>query len=144
MKLKFNYNQIDKIVDSYLIEALEQYSIFTFSGPLGVGKTALIKKFLLRCGIKDNIVSPTFNYVYSYKNNKGQTFNHFDLYRIDSLQTFLGTGFDEFLYKPKNYNLIEWPEVIRPLLEEKSIKDKVFNIYLEYVQNDTDCRILKF
>jgi len=143
MKLKFSYDEIDKIVDLYLVPALKQYSIFTFSGPLGVGKTSLIKKFLLHCGVKNNIVSPTFNYLYSYENDKGQIFNHFDLYRIDSLEAFLGVGFDEFLYKRENYNLIEWPEIIKPLLDEKVLKKRVFNIYLEYMQDCFNCRLLK-
>lgn len=143
MEIKFNINQVDEIIKKYLIPALKDYKIFTFTGPLGAGKTTLIKSFLYNCGVEQNITSPTFNYVNTYKNNKGQIFNHFDLYRIDSVDDFLATGFDEFLYRSNEYNLIEWPSVINSLLNDKSVKEKVFSIVLKYVDNDPELRIIK-
>ena len=143
MEVKFNINQIDEIVDKYLVQALKNHTIFTFAGPLGAGKTTLIKAFLRRCGIKQDITSPTFNYVNTYQNDKKQIFNHFDLYRIDSINNFLSTGFDEFLYRSNEFNLIEWPGIIKPLLDDKSIKDKVFSVVLEHVEDCPELRILK-
>lgn len=143
MKIKFNINQIDEIVEKYLMPALKDYTIFTFTGPLGVGKTTLIKSFLRHCGVTDNITSPTFNYVNTYKNKKGQVFNHFDLYRINNLNDFLATGFDEFLNNPNEYNLIEWPGVIEKLLEDKNRKNRVFNIILKHLPDLPHLRLLE-
>ena len=95
---------------------LKRCRIITFTGPLGAGKTTLAQSLLRAQGVTEPITSPTFTYVNAYKNKRGETFYHFDLYRIDSLHNFLAQGFEEYLYSPKSWALIEWPEVIAPLL----------------------------
>lgn len=90
--------------------------IFTFSGPLGAGKTTTIKALLRNCGVTETITSPTFTYVNIYSNSSDDHFYHFDLYRIGSIEEFQSQGFDEYLYQPKSWAFIEWPEVIKPLL----------------------------
>jgi len=99
-----------------LKKLMGQYQIFAISGPLGAGKTTTIKALLRSCGVTGPITSPTFTYVNEYKNNQGEYFYHFDLYRIGSLQEFQAQGFDEYLYQSNSWSFIEWPEVIKPLL----------------------------
>jgi tRNA threonylcarbamoyladenosine biosynthesis protein TsaE len=95
-----------------------QCTIFTFTGLLGAGKTTIIRELLRSWGVKAPITSPTFNYVNAYQNAKGEHFYHFDLYRIESLEEFVESGFDEYLYAPDSWVLIEWPDVIEALLKE--------------------------
>ncbi len=95
---------------------LNKCSVITFTGPLGAGKTTLIKELLKQYAIQETVTSPTFTYMNVYENSQGQTFYHFDLYRIESLQEFQEAGFDEYLYEPGSFALIEWPEHIMPLL----------------------------
>ena len=132
---------IEKIVKKYLIPRLKNHTIFTFRGPLGAGKTTLIKAFLQQCGVTQVVTSPTFTYVNTYTNNKGQKFNHFDLYRLPSLESFLELGFDEYFYESiktgNSWNLIEWPEIIKSLLKDKNLKQTVYNIYLNYNANNS-------
>ena len=149
METKYRLDQIEKIVKELLIPRLDKFTTFTFTGPLGAGKTTLIKDFLKFCGVKDIITSPTFNYVNTYTNEKEQKFNHFDLYRITSVDSFIDLGFDEYLQKninsaEKSWNLIEWPEIIKPLLEQNSIKQTVCNIYLNYDGDNFNNRIITF
>jgi len=106
-------------------------AVFTFVGPLGVGKTTLIGTLLRECGIDADIQSPTFTYLNTYVNAKGETFYHFDLYRLKSRADFTAAGFDEYLYEPASWALIEWPEIIMPLL-----KKRVINCVLEYAGED--------
>lgn len=95
-----------------------QISVYTFSGPLGAGKTTLIGQLLEVAGVTSPVISPTFTYVRIYHVGE-YTFYHFDLYRIHSLDDFYSLGFDEYLYAPRSWSCIEWPEIISPLLKER-------------------------
>ncbi len=120
-----------------LKKLLKKYPVMTFTGSLGTGKTTLIQELLQQCGVKERVTSPTFTYVNRYGNDHGSIFYHFDLYRIDRLNDFRGAGFDEYLYAPNSYTLIEWPEHIMPLL-----KERVCHIELDY-HDDPEKRVMK-
>ena len=107
------------LVTHYLRERMNSSAIFTFTGELGAGKTTLIKAFLKECGVTQAVTSPTFTYVNVYENQQGQIFYHFDLYRIKTVDDFIAAGFNEYLYQPNSWSLIEWPDVITPLLNER-------------------------
>ncbi len=111
----YSKDQIDQIVQE-LITLSKRCKVFTFNGPLGAGKTTLIRAFLQHMGVAQPVTSPTFTYVNAYENPQGQMFYHFDLYRIQTLDAFIAAGFNEYLYTPTSWALIEWPEVIMPLL----------------------------
>jgi len=116
----FGEEDISQIAD-YLSEQLKDCKIMVFSGPLGAGKTTLIRALLRKCGITEPMItSPTFIYINRYKNDEGQTFYHFDLYRIESVADFLEAGFDEYFEEPDSWCFIEWPEVIMQILPEKT------------------------
>lgn len=111
-------------------------SVITFTGPLGAGKTTLIAQLLHQAGINEPITSPTFTYVNEYRNEAGVRFYHFDLYRLTKLDDFLSAGFDEYLYEPQSYALIEWPGVIEELLDHN-----VCHITLDYYRELEERRI---
>lgn len=124
------------MVTEQIKKLLNMYSFFTFTGSLGAGKTTLVRSVLRSCGVQGVIASPTFTYVNVYENEQGDTFYHFDLYRIDSLRTFMDMGFDEYLNTPNSWVFIEWPEVILPLLSKG-----VCHCFIEYHQGG-DKRLL--
>ncbi len=95
---------------------LDGCNIITFTGPLGAGKTTLIRALLQAHGVTDMITSPTFSYMNVYTGKDNKRFIHFDLYRLDNLDQFIAAGFDEYLQHPGATVLIEWPEIIKPLL----------------------------
>ncbi len=133
--ITFYLQELDIIVQ-VLKKLMPNYHVFAFIGPLGAGKTMVIKRLLHSCGITQNITSPTFTYVNEYQNKENQTFYHFDLYRIKSLEEFRLNGFDEYLFKPNSWVFIEWPEVIESLL-----KHNVCHIRFDYHQ-EHDKRIV--
>ncbi len=102
-----------------LKELLKNCRVMTFTGPLGAGKTTLIKELLKQCGVQEVVTSPTFTYLNMYENEAGETFCHFDLYRIGSLAEFQEAGFDEYL-ETDGFTLIEWPEHILSLLAQQA------------------------
>lgn len=120
----YDEHQLDAAVEQLYV-LLDQCSVMTFTGPLGAGKTTLVKALLKKCGIKDVITSPTFTYVNVYENKQGQTFYHFDCYRIKTMEDFTVAGFDEYLYQPNSWCFIEWPEIIMPLLTHKVVHIKL-------------------
>lgn len=142
MKLSFIQNSLNDVIAKYLIPQLSQFSILTFQGSLGAGKTTLIKQLLKQCGIHENTTSPTFGYVNSYTNDQGVTFHHFDLYRINSIETFLALGLEEYFYQKNSICLIEWPEVIVSLLQQADIVPRVLSILLTYDAHIADSRII--
>ena len=84
-----------------------------FSGPLGVGKTQLIK-FLLADLTDSTITSPTFNLVNTYFNKKNSsiTYWHFDLFNKNSisLEQMEELGLFQVWENKENKCFIEWPE----------------------------------
>jgi tRNA threonylcarbamoyladenosine biosynthesis protein TsaE len=134
-QIVYGLEEINSVVE-FLFKNLQTCNIITFTGPLGAGKTTLVRALLERCGIQGIITSPTFNYVNVYKNGKGHTFYHFDLYRIKSINDFLASGFDEYLHMPDSFVFIEWPEIIMPLLKHSACQ-----VIIEYFDEE---RILTF
>jgi tRNA threonylcarbamoyladenosine biosynthesis protein TsaE len=129
--------QEQEMVIQELKELMKSYQIFACSGPLGAGKTTTIKALLRSCGVTGTITSPTFTYVNAYKNDAGEHFYHFDLYRIGSIEEFQSQGFDEYLYQDKSWAFIEWPEVIEQLLTRS-----VCHLFFDY-HEDPEKRILR-
>ena len=125
-RIQYGLDNIDEVVEM-LYGMLASCKVMTFTGTLGAGKTTLVRALLRRCGITDVITSPTFTYVNVYENDQGQTFYHFDCYRIKSIEDFRAAGFDEYLYQLQSWTFIEWPEVVKPLLV-----GQVCHITLEY------------
>lgn len=135
-ELIFTDQEIEKVA-MLLADLKEQVAIYTFAGSLGAGKTTLISAILACWGVKQPVMSPTFATVHVYQNAQGQTFYHFDLYRIQSLHEFIELGFHEYLYTPDSWALIEWPEVVEPLLQGRICK-----VMLEYI--DEKKRLLRY
>jgi tRNA threonylcarbamoyladenosine biosynthesis protein TsaE len=123
----FPYEELDSMA-ALLVGAKDDVSIYTFSGPLGAGKTTLIKAMLALMGVEEPVTSPTFTILQAYSNQNGHHFYHFDLYRIGTLEEFIEGGFQEYLYVPESWAFIEWPAVVMPLL-----KGRVCHVFLDYM-----------
>ena len=85
--------------------------VFALYGPLGSGKTRLIKGIAVGAGAEDlrNVTSPTFVLVNQYEGRFD--IYHIDAYRLDSIAEFEMLGFDDFCY-PQSVVLIEWADKI--------------------------------
>ena len=133
---KFGLKDIKKLVRE-IIPLIKGARIVTFSGPLGAGKTTLIQALAKELGVKDQVKSPTFTYFITYKTDEGVLY-HFDLYRLQSADSFYEAGFDEYLYLPQSQVFIEWPEIIKKQLPEDHL-----SIELDYVEDDHAQRLLR-
>lgn len=98
-------------------EFARDMKIWVFQGPMGAGKTTLIKAVAQQFGVLDNVSSPTFGLVNEYINQKQELFYHFDFYRINEEEEVLDIGIDEYFYSG-NYCWLEWAEKIPHYLPE--------------------------
>ncbi len=142
-RITYSLEEIPVLVEMHLIPLLESYTIFTFEGFLGAGKTTLIKELLAHLGVKEDVVSPTFTYLNTYKGSENRVFHHFDLYRLERPELFIQAGFDEYLHQDSSWCLIEWPKVITELLADTSFKKRVCALQIYYDPDDKEKRILQ-
>ncbi len=89
--------------------------IIALIGPLGSGKTHLIKGIAMGAGAQDRKVvnSPTFVIVNQYEGRLD--IYHIDAYRLDSVAEFEMLGFDDLCY-PESVVLIEWADKVEAAL----------------------------
>ena len=111
-------------VSDYLISLCEEADVIAFYGSMGAGKTTLIKNLCHRMGVTDEVNSPTFAIVNEYVTEEGESVYHFDFYRIKKLEEAYDIGYENYFYSG-NLCLIEWPEMIEPLLPEKHIRVEI-------------------
>ncbi len=111
-------------VSDYLISLRDEADVIAFYGSMGAGKTTLIKNLCHRMGVTDEVNSPTFAIVNEYVTEEGKSVYHFDFYRIKKLEEAYDIGYENYFYSG-NLCLIEWPEMIEPLLPEKYIRVEI-------------------
>ncbi len=90
--------------------------IVAVCGPLGSGKTHLIKGIASGAGAKDyrEVNSPTFVIVNEYAGRLD--IYHIDAYRLNSVSEFDMLGFDDFCY-PQSVVLIEWADKVESAIQ---------------------------
>ena len=101
--------------------------VVALKGTLGAGKSFFAKSFInaLREKLGEKpceVLSPTFNLVYSYDTKKGEVF-HFDLYRLKSADELENIGFFDAL--KNGICLIEWPEIAADFLKKNCLEIEI-------------------
>ena len=120
---QFKINNVEALseVSDYLISIRNEADVIAFYGSMGAGKTTLIKNLCHRMGVTDEVNSPTFAIVNEYVTEEGESVYHFDFYRIKKLEEAYDIGYENY-FDSGNLCLIEWPEMIEPLLPERYIR----------------------
>jgi tRNA threonylcarbamoyladenosine biosynthesis protein TsaE len=98
-----------------IANASAQYPVICFNGPMGAGKTTLIKEVCKLLNVTDGVSSPTYSLVNEYASQNGKPVFHFDFYRINSVDEAVDMGAVEY-FDSGNVCLIEWPEKVEILL----------------------------
>jgi tRNA threonylcarbamoyladenosine biosynthesis protein TsaE len=80
--------------------------VIALSGPLGVGKTTLVRGFLAGLGHDDEVPSPSFAMVQPYETLEPPAW-HVDLYRLNDPSELVELGLDA---ASDAVLLVEWPE----------------------------------
>ena len=98
--------------------SLSPGSVIALVGELGAGKTVIAKGIGRGLGIRDEVISPTFNYILEYA-GRFPLF-HADLYRIEDVETFQAMGLEEYFDRGGVF-VIEWAERVRVILPPETI-----------------------
>jgi tRNA threonylcarbamoyladenosine biosynthesis protein TsaE len=77
-------------------------------GPLGAGKTTLVRGFMHGISYTGVVKSPTYTLIEPYEVGEMRLY-HLDLYRIETAQELAYLGLRE-LHDGKTIMLVEWPE----------------------------------
>ena len=103
----------------------QEGSIIGLKGSLGVGKSFFAREFINALSATEiNVLSPTFNLVYSYSTKKGEVF-HFDLYRLKNAEELENIGFFDAI--KNGICLIEWPEIAQKFLPKNYIEIEILS-----------------
>ncbi len=98
-------------------ERLSGGEIIGLVGPLGSGKTHLIKGIAAGAGAQEaqrGVNSPTFVIINEYQGRL--SIYHIDAYRLNSVAEFEMLGFDDYC-RPDSVVLVEWADKILPALD---------------------------
>jgi tRNA threonylcarbamoyladenosine biosynthesis protein TsaE len=89
-------------------QAAQRGLVVALSGPLGAGKTQLVRGLARGLGITARIHSPTFNLVNIYPGGR-LSLCHLDLFRLESSDQIAAAGLEEYL-QPDGVTVVEWAE----------------------------------
>ena len=101
-----------------LSQKLNPLSIVLLKGPIGAGKTSFVQGIAKGLYISEDITSPTFAISHHYNSGKIPLI-HIDLYRLENTSTAKEVFFyeEEEALQSRAILVIEWPELIEPLIE---------------------------
>ena len=113
-----------------LSQKLNPQSIVLLKGPIGAGKTSFVQGIARGLSISEDITSPTFALSHHYNSGKIPLI-HLDLYRLENITSAKEVFFseEEEALQSKAILVIEWPELIEPLIES------FWKIEISYAKN---------
>lgn len=118
-----NISKIPEVV-KLLLTLSGKKRLFAFYGPMGSGKTTIIKAICNELGAVSQTGSPTFTLVNEYLTKNGETLYHIDFYRIKKQEEVFDFGIEEY-FASGSYCFMEWPELIEEILPPETYKIRI-------------------
>lgn len=113
-------SELDEVAKT-LLSKFQDTSVWCFFAEMGAGKTTLIKQICRALNVIDPMSSPSFSIINEYQTLDGKSLYHFDLYRLSDIEEAYNIGLEEYL-DSGNLCMLEWPEIIKPLLPERYLE----------------------
>jgi tRNA threonylcarbamoyladenosine biosynthesis protein TsaE len=105
------------------VNNMGDFTVFAFNGEMGAGKTTFISALAHALGVEDDPTSsPSFSLINEYRSDTtAELLYHFDLYRLNDIDEALDLGVEDY-FDCGALCLIEWPDVIEPLLPDDTVR----------------------
>ena len=110
-----------------LARFLKKGSILAIEGPIGAGKTCLVKGIASGLGIEGNITSPSYTIISEYDasiDGEDIRFFHIDAYRLRNSIDFSDIGGEEIIFGD-GISVIEWSERIPGFILDGSLRVEI-------------------
>lgn len=115
--------------------------IIALEGPLGAGKTTLVKALAKELRIDDDITSPTFVLHHRHQitnHESGIThLDHIDCWRMESGGELEQLGFEKML-DPGSLIVIEWADQVRDTILKYKDRAKIVWMKFEYSKKENE------
>lgn len=125
MKHVIEIKSLDSIDEAarQFVGLMDDYTVFTFDGEMGAGKTTFINALSRALGVDtDATGSPSFSLINEYRSDTtAELIYHFDLYRLEKLEEAFDIGVEDYL-ESGAVCLIEWPGIIDDILPDDTVK----------------------
>ena len=122
MKRSYQLSDLSEIA-RWLLESSTS-RVLLFNGPMGSGKTTLIKEITHQLGVEHVTSSPTFSLVNEYHGKNDDIIYHFDFYRIEDEEEAYDMGIEEY-FDSDAWCFVEWPEKVQNVLPLESVVIKL-------------------
>lgn len=107
---------------------LASRSVVWLEGPLGAGKTTLVRAIVRGRGVPESATSPTYGLVHHYEGPRGSVY-HVDCYRLRRAEEAADLDWETLL--GADLLLIEWPERAGAWAPQPSL-----TVRIDYVSDD--------
>lgn len=88
--------------------------VVLLDGPLGAGKTTMVREIAAALGVEEAVTSPTYTLVHEYTGAQGVTVAHLDLYRLETVAEVEDLGIED-LMDSEAVVLVEWGSAAAPV-----------------------------
>lgn len=107
-----------------IASSLNRGDVILLKGDLGAGKTTFVGGVAKALGIKDDVISPTFNIMKCYFDGRIPLY-HIDAYRLENQN--IEIGLDEYI-EGDGACFIEWPDYISSLIPDEKLEITILNL----------------
>lgn len=118
MKILCENEKETKKIAKGVAKYLKAGSILCLDGDLGAGKTTFTQYLCQALGYEGYVNSPSYSIVNEYSNE--MKINHFDVYRIYSVEELYEIGYEEYFFGT-DITIVEWASKIEELIPAESI-----------------------
>ncbi len=99
-------------------QRLEVGRVVGLIGPLGAGKTVMIKGMCKALGYDGIVTSPSFSLINIYSGRI--MLYHFDCYRLEGIHDLEDIGYEEYFYSNDGICLVEWADRVEDALPKNA------------------------